>query len=414
MPVVNAEIAGELDKVADLLDIEGANPFRVRAYRRAARLVGSLPRNITDMLAAGEDLDDLPGIGEDLAEKIATIARGEHLPVLTDLEREVPAGITKLLAVPGLGPKRVHLLHEALGIDTIDKLAAAAKAGKLRGVPGFGSAAEAKLLRAIEATSALTNSLRLASVEQEVELLLRYLRKTEGVTQVEVAGSFRRRRETVGDLDIVAAAAPSEPVMRRFVGSEGVTEVVEQAPTRATVRLRTGLQVDLRVVAEASFGAALCYFTGSKAHNIALRRIAAAHQGRRGARYRHRRSACFREVAQGSQQRRARLSQAGTTRSGCDGVARDTVYRFMQLQHAAGGFHRTGGTRIIRGRADQPHPPYGLCRPRSPGSSTLAGECVFERIVVAVGLGFPGLRGVAPCATRQLGSIAWRRHRGAG
>ena len=142
MPVVNAEIASQLDKVADLLDIEGANPFRVRAYRRAARVVGELPRNVADMLAEGEDLDALPGIGKDLAEKIATIAHGEHLALLDDLEREVPAGITALLALPGLGPKRVHRLHEALGIDTIDKLAAAAKAGKIRGIPGFGPGVE--------------------------------------------------------------------------------------------------------------------------------------------------------------------------------------------------------------------------------------------------------------------------------
>jgi DNA polymerase (family 10) len=275
MPVVNAEIASELDKVADLLDIEGANPFRVRAYRRAARLVGELPRGITDMLAAGENLDDLPGIGEDLAEKIATIAKGGHLPLLTDLERQVPAGITALLAIPGLGPKRVHQLHEALGIDTIDKLAAAIKAGKVHDVPGFGPGVEAKLLRAIEAGGGQTGRTMLASVEQQVELLLLHLRQAEGVKRVDAAGSFRRRRETVGDLDIVAAAAPSEPVMRRFVGHEDVTEVVEQGPTRATVRLRDGLQVDLRVVPEPSFGAALCYFTGSKAHNIALRRIAA-------------------------------------------------------------------------------------------------------------------------------------------
>ena len=115
MPVVNAEIASQLDKVADLLDIEGANPFRVRAYRRAARVVGELPRNVADMLAEGEDLDALPGIGKDLADKIAVIARGEDLPLLDELEHEAPAGITALLALPGLGPKRVHLLHERSG-----------------------------------------------------------------------------------------------------------------------------------------------------------------------------------------------------------------------------------------------------------------------------------------------------------
>jgi len=116
MPVVNAEIASQLDRVADLLDIEGANPFRIRAYRRAARLVGELPRNVADMLAEGEDLDALPGIGKDLADKIAILARGGHLPLLDDLAREMPPGITALLALPGPGPKRVHPMYETLGV----------------------------------------------------------------------------------------------------------------------------------------------------------------------------------------------------------------------------------------------------------------------------------------------------------
>ena len=277
MPVVNAEIASQLDKMADLLDIEGANLFRVRAYRRAARLIGELPRNVTDMLARGEDLDELPGIGRDLADKIAVIARGEHLPMLDELEREVSPGITALLALPGLGPKRVHLLHEKLGIDTVDKLAVAARAGKLLAVKGIGPGIEAKLLRAIAEGAGVTPRTKLASAEQIVVPLLRHLRQSDGVLQAEVAGSYRRRRETVGDLDIVVAAEPSRPVMQRFVSYEDVVEVVEQGATRSTVRLRNGLQVDLRVVPEASYGAALCYFTGSKAHNIALRQIAIDH-----------------------------------------------------------------------------------------------------------------------------------------
>jgi DNA polymerase (family 10) len=277
MPVANAEIASQLDKIADLLDIEGANPFRVRAYRRAARLVGELPRSVADMLAEGQDLDELPGIGKDLADKIATIARGGHLPLLDELSREVPAGITVLLALPGLGPKRVHLLHEMLGIDTIDKLAVATKAGKLRSIPGFGPGIEARVLRAIAEGAGQTQRTKLATAEQIAVPLLRHLRQADGVLQAEVAGSYRRRRETVGDLDIVVAAQPSQPVMQRFTGYEDVTEIVEQGPTRATIRLRNGLQVDLRVVPEESFGAALCYFTGSKPHNIALRQIAVDH-----------------------------------------------------------------------------------------------------------------------------------------
>ncbi len=277
MPVVNAEIASQLDKVADLLDIEGANPFRVRAYRRAARLIGELPRNVTDMLAEGEDLDELPGIGRDLADKIAVIARGEHLPMLDELEREAPAGITALLALPGLGPKRVYLLHKKLAIDTVDQLAAAAKAGKLRTVRGIGPAIEAKVLRAVAEGTATVPRTKLATAEQIVVPLLHHLRQAPGVLQAEVAGSYRRRRETVGDLDIVVAAKPSQPVTQRFIAYEDVAEVAEQGTTRCTVRLRSGLQVDLRVVPEESYGAALCYFTGSKAHNIALRQIAVDH-----------------------------------------------------------------------------------------------------------------------------------------
>jgi len=130
MPVVNAEIASQLDKVADVLDIRGSNPFRIRAYRRAARVVEELARNVTDMLSEGQSLDELPGIGRDLADKITTIARGERLPLLDELARELPVGTTALLAMPTLGPKRVHTLQQKLGIDTIEKLQAALKASR--------------------------------------------------------------------------------------------------------------------------------------------------------------------------------------------------------------------------------------------------------------------------------------------
>lgn len=277
MPVVNADISAQLEKIADLLDIEGANPFRVRAYRRAARLVGELPRNVTDMLAEGKDLDQLPGIGRDLADKIATIARTGHLRLLDELARQVPSGITALLALPGLGPRRVHLLHQTLGIDSIDKLAAAARAGKLREVPGFGPGIEGKLLRALAEGAAPVQRTKLATAEQVVAPLLRQIRQADDVLQLEVAGSYRRRRETVGDLDIVVAAEQPQAVMARFTGYEDVAQIIEQGSTRATILLRNGLQVDLRVVPAASYGAALCYFTGSKAHNIVLRQIAVDH-----------------------------------------------------------------------------------------------------------------------------------------
>ena len=276
MPMVNAEIAAELDKLADLLDIEGANPFRVRAYRRAARLVQGLPRAVADMLAAGEDLDALPGIGPDLAGKIATLARGEELPLLAELEHALSPGTVALLAVPGLGPKRVHALYAALGIDSPEALAAAARAGALRTVPGFGPGLEKTILRGLAEGALQQQRFRLDLAEQVATALLAWLRGAPGIGQAALAGSLRRRRETVGDLDIVAEAAEAGPVMDRFVAYADVARVMERGQTRATVRLRGGLQVDLRVVPAASFGAALCYFTGSRAHSIALRRRALA------------------------------------------------------------------------------------------------------------------------------------------
>ena len=276
MPVANADIARELDKIADLLDIEGANQFRVRAYRRAARIVDTLPRGVDEMLSAGEDLDDLPGIGKDLAEKIRSLAAGRHLPMLDELEREVPPGITALLALPGLGPKRVHVLHEQLGVSDIAELAAAARAGKLRDLPRFGAGIEAKLLQAIAERAEQPQRITLRRAEQVAEPLLGRLRQAPNVLAAEVAGSYRRRRDTVGDLDFVVSSGAAPAVIERFLHDADVARVIEHGPTRASVTLRRDLQLDLRAVPPASYGAALLYFTGSKAHNIALRRIAVA------------------------------------------------------------------------------------------------------------------------------------------
>lgn len=196
MPVSNAEIATQLEKIADLLDIEGGNQFRIRAYRRAARVVGQLPQSVVEMLAAGEALDELPGIGEDLAGKIATLARGGHLPMLDELERELPRGITALLAIPGLGPKRVARLDETLHIDDVQGLAAAARAGKLRDLPGFGAAFEQKVLEAIDQGAGQPQRIMLPAAEQAGIPLVRVLNAAKGVRQVVVAGSYRRRQET--------------------------------------------------------------------------------------------------------------------------------------------------------------------------------------------------------------------------
>lgn len=276
MPVTNSEIAEILNRIAELLELEGANPFRVRAYRNAARTVTGLSRSVGSMLAEGADLSELPGIGKDLAAKIAEIAETGHLRFLDEIEARTPPGLAKLLGVPGLGPKRVQALYTALGIDDLDKLAAAAKAGRLRRLPGFGAKSEAKILRALKTRGAEEHRVAWPRAEEVAVPLVNYLKAVDGVKQVTVAGSYRRHRETVGDLDILATAAKGSPVIRRFIAYEDVAEVVSQGSTRSTVVLRNGLQVDLRVVRTASYGAALHYFTGSKAHNIAVRKMGVA------------------------------------------------------------------------------------------------------------------------------------------
>ncbi len=276
MPVTNSDIAEVLNRIAELLELEGANPFRIRAYRNAARTVTGLSRSIGSMLTEGADLSELPGIGKDLAAKITEISETGHLRFLDEIEGRTPPGLAKLLGVPGLGPKRVQALYTALGVDDLDKLAAAAKAGKLRRLPGFGAKSEEKILRGLKTRGAEEHRMAWSRAEEVALPLVDYLTAVRGVKQVTVAGSYRRHRETVGDLDILATAAEGAPVIERFVAYEDVAEVVSQGATRSTVVLRNGLQVDLRVVRAASYGAALHYFTGSKAHNIAVRKMGVA------------------------------------------------------------------------------------------------------------------------------------------
>ncbi len=276
MPVTNSDIAEVLNRIAELLELEGANPFRIRAYRNAARTVTGLSRPIGSMLTEGADLSELPGIGKDLAAKITEISETGHLRFLDEIEGRTPPGLAKLLGVPGLGPKRVQALYTALGVDDLDKLVAAAKAGKLRRLPGFGAKSEEKILRGLKTRGAEEHRMAWSRAEEVALPLVDYLTAVRGVKQVTVAGSYRRHRETVGDLDILATAAEGAPVIERFVAYEDVAEVVSQGATRSTVVLRNGLQVDLRVVRAASYGAALHYFTGSKAHNIAVRKMGVA------------------------------------------------------------------------------------------------------------------------------------------
>jgi DNA polymerase (family 10) len=274
MPVHNADISTLFEEIADRLEIQGANPFRIRAYRNAARTLGELPQEARVLVEKGEDLTRLPGIGDDLAAKIHEIVDTGHCSLLDRLRRELPPAVTELLQIPGLGPKRVKALYHDLEVQTVEQLYRAARDGRIRALPGFGEKTELNILQAVEAHASQARRFKLAVAAQYADALTAFLRTIPGVDQVTVAGSFRRMRETVGDLDILATAAADSPVIQRFTRYEEVAEVLSAGSTRASVILRCGLQVDLRVVAQSSYGAALCYFTGSKAHNIAIRRIA--------------------------------------------------------------------------------------------------------------------------------------------
>jgi DNA polymerase (family 10) len=277
MPVHNRDIATCFNTLADLLEIEGANTFRVRAYRNAARTIAGLPQRVADMVAEGDDLASLPGIGQDLGEKVAEIVTTGKLQLLEDVQSRTRPELATLLHLPGLGPKRVQTLHHALGIRRLDELEEAAKTGKVRQLSGFGKQTEQRILEALEHQKGQAQRMTLLAAEEPAMALETYLKSVPGIKEVVLAGSYRRRQETIGDLDILVTCKKTCQVMERFVHYEDVHHVISQGTTRATVILRSGLQVDLRVVPQVSYGAALHYFTGSKAHSIAVRKLGQQH-----------------------------------------------------------------------------------------------------------------------------------------
>jgi DNA polymerase (family 10) len=268
MAVHNADIAAAFEEIADLLELGDENPFRIRAYRNAARVVGGLSLDLAARLAEGGELPKLPGIGEDLSGKIHEVAASGTCKLLEKLRGRFPAGITELLRLPGVGPKRVRALHEAK-IDSLEDLRRAARAGKLPALPGFGEKTSQRILDAAQAQLGAARRFKLAVAAQYAEPLAKHV---DGV----VAGSFRRMRDTVGDIDILVASDEPEKPTARFVGYPEVREVIAHGATRSSVRLASGIQADLRVVPKESYGAALHYFTGSKAHNIAVRKLGIA------------------------------------------------------------------------------------------------------------------------------------------
>jgi len=275
MPKSNSEIAELFDRLGDLLEIEGANAFRARAYHNAAREIRAESRSMVDLVESGFDLSRLPDIGESIAEKIRIIVQTGTLPKLDEVAARTPLALSDLTHLPGLGPKRVSHLYHELGIRSADDLRRAARTGKMAALPGFGEKLQQQILEALERFGQQERRWYLSTAEAIARPLVDYLRGLKGVHQVTVAGSFRRRRETVGDLDILVTGRRDLDVAAHFIDYDEVAKVDAHGATRSTVHLKSGLQVDLRVVPQASYGAALYYFTGSKSHNLTVRAMAA-------------------------------------------------------------------------------------------------------------------------------------------
>jgi DNA polymerase (family 10) len=266
----NAEIARILSEIADLLELTGGNPFKVRAYRRGAQVVELHAGKVADLARAGR-LAELPGIGEGIAGKIRELADTGECREHARLAALVPHGVIEMLRIEGVGPKTVQAVWKGLGVADVAALEEACRSGRILEAPRMGATRAHAILAAIERHRARAGRTPLHRALEYAEGMLARLRAVPGVSRAEAAGSLRRRRETVGDVDLLVAADDGGPAVRAFTGLPGVAAVLAEGPTRSSVRLRAGLQVDLRVVPPESFGAALHYLTGSKTHNVALR-----------------------------------------------------------------------------------------------------------------------------------------------
>ena len=270
----NRDIIELFGKVADMLAIRGDTIHRVLAYRRAAESLESLGRDINQVYAAGE-LTAIPAIGKTLADKIEEMLTTGKLEFYERLSQEIPPTLVELLRVEGLGPKRVKQLYETLGVTTLVELTAVAQEGKLRDLPGMGAKSEARLLSAIEALAKHGDDRTSLGVAWPIaQEILAVLQQVPGITQTAVAGSLRRMRETIGDIDLLVAADEAEPVMERFCTMNNVETITGRGPTKSSVILLNGLNVDLRVLPAERWGTLFSYFTGSKDHNVRLRELA--------------------------------------------------------------------------------------------------------------------------------------------
>jgi DNA polymerase (family X) len=275
MTMETARIAKVLDEMGTMLEINGENPFRCRAYHTAAQSLMNLPDDLTEMIADGR-LKEVPGIGDTMYAKIVQLTTTGQLPAYDDLRRSTPPGLVALLRVPGLGPKKIKTLHDELKIETLADLRAAAESRKIAGLKGFGEKTEAKIIEGIAFIEKSGDRILQSHALRLVTPIIEAVRDHKKVIRAEYCGSLRRRAETIGDLDILFSARQPEEVIDAFVKLPQGAAVLAHGPTKASVRLADGVQCDLRGVADDQFAFALHYFTGSKAHNIAMRKRALA------------------------------------------------------------------------------------------------------------------------------------------
>lgn len=269
----NQFVADTLYRIADLLDLKGEMFFKTRAYRMAAEAIQALDGDIEQLVRQGT-VESIPGVGDALAKKITELVQTGKLRYLEQLKKEVPIGLIDLLGVPGLGPKKVAAVYKHRGITSIQELQQAATNGELRTLEGFGEITERNILRGIQLLQKTSGRVLLNVAYEDGDNYLAYLKKCNKIKKINIAGSLRRMKETIGDLDILASSEDSGAVMDHFISYPEVAQVLAKGTTKSSVLLHDHLQVDLRVVEEKSYGAALQYFTGSKDHNVTLRGIA--------------------------------------------------------------------------------------------------------------------------------------------
>jgi len=274
-----SEIADILEEIALLLELKGENPFKANAYTKAARLLNNYEGNLAQLVGENR-LGELPGIGEALCQKITELVKTGRLEYYETLRASLPEGLLTLLDIPALGPKKIKALHEKLGITNLAELEAACQAHRIRELPGFGAKSEEKILAGIAQARDYSTLFHYAEVWAEAEELREALRAHEAVIQLSVAGSLRRGKEVIKDIDLVASSREPEEVMEYFISLEGVKQVTNHGVTKSSVLLKSGVSVDLRVVSDKEFPYALHHFTGSKEHNVAMRQRAIA-QGKK-------------------------------------------------------------------------------------------------------------------------------------